>query len=134
MNKALQSVMDNGTGSSARTLGFTKIAAGKTGTTSDYKDSWFVGYTPNLLALSWVGYKENETTGLSGANGALPIWTEFMKSATETEPNKDFDATQDIIIVKIDPTTGLLYDSDCGPAALDEYFIEGTEPTEVCSH
>lgn len=134
LNMALRGVMDQGTGASARSLGFTKIAAGKTGTTSDYKDSWFVGYTPDLLALSWVGYKENEMTGLSGANGALPIWTAFMKSATETEPNKDFDATPDIIIVKIDPITGLLYDSDCGPASLNEFFIEGTEPKEFCNH
>lgn len=133
LNMGLRGVMDQGTGASARSLGFTKIAAGKTGTTSDYKDSWFVGYTPDLLALTWVGYKENETTGLSGANGALPIWAEFMKSATETEPNKDFAATPDIIIVKTDPITGLLYDTDCGPTGLDEFFIEGTEPTEFCN-
>jgi penicillin-binding protein 1B len=134
LNMGLRGVMDQGTGASARSLGFTKIAAGKTGTTSDYKDSWFVGYTPDLLALTWVGYKENETTGLSGANGALPVWAQFMRSATETEPNKDFEATADIILVKIDPVTGLLYDPDCGPSPVDDFFIEGTEPKEFCNH
>lgn len=131
MNKALEGVMNNGTGRSARARGFSKTAAGKTGTTSEYKDSWFVGYTPDLLSLVWVGYKDNSTTNLSGASGALPIWTKFMIAATNGKPNYDFKPTKNIVIVPIDKATGLLYRRRCGQAS-EEYFIEGTEPTDYC--
>ncbi|HLD44183.1 MAG TPA: penicillin-binding protein, partial [bacterium] len=111
---------------------FDKLAAGKTGTTSDYRDSWFVGYTPALLTLTWVGYKGNETTGLSGASGALPIWTNFMKRATANRFYTDFEPTSKIIILPIDRKSRLLHQSSCGNDKYDEYFIEGTEPSEFC--
>lgn len=131
-NKALEGVFDYGTAASARTLGFNKIAAGKTGTTSDYKDSWFVGFTPDLLALSWVGYTDNSATNLSGATGALPIWTDFMKTALDSKSDRDFKPTDKIIIVPIDKNTGLVGKKSCGEMN-DEYFIEGTEPKEYCN-
>lgn len=115
MNSLLRGVMDHekGTAASARTMGFTGLAAGKTGTTSDYRDSWFVGYTPDVLALTWVGYDDNSPTGLSGASGALPIWTEFMKRINSVGAQKeDFPRPENIIIVN------------------DELFIRGTEPHE----
>jgi penicillin-binding protein 1B len=90
MNELLKGVMDRGTGASARRWGFTRPAAGKTGTTNDYKDAWFVGYTPDLLAVVWVGYDGPAKIGLSGAEAALPIWTEFMKAATASMPVTDF--------------------------------------------
>ncbi|MDP9130829.1 MAG: penicillin-binding transpeptidase domain-containing protein, partial [Candidatus Binatota bacterium] len=90
MNQLLKGVMDRGTGAQARRWGFTRPAAGKTGTTNDYKDAWFVGYTPELLAVVWVGYDGPAKTGLSGAEAALPIWTEFMKAATASMPVTDF--------------------------------------------
>ena len=72
MNQLLMGVMDRGTGARGR-WGFTRPAAGKTGTTNDYKDAWFVGYTPELLAVVWVGYDGPAKIGLSGAEAALPI-------------------------------------------------------------
>jgi penicillin-binding protein 1B len=90
MNQILKGVLDRGTGAMARRLGFTRPAAGKTGTTNDYKDAWFVGYTPDLLAVVWVGFDGPRKIGLSGAEAALPIWTEFMKNATASMPITEF--------------------------------------------
>ena len=90
MNQLLKGVLDRGTAASARRAGFTRPAAGKTGTTNDYKDAWFVGYTPDLLAVVWVGFDGPKKIGLSGAEAALPIWTEFMKNATASMPVTDF--------------------------------------------
>jgi penicillin-binding protein 1B len=90
MNQLLKGVLDRGTAAGARRAGFTRPAAGKTGTTNDYKDAWFVGYTPDLLAVVWVGYDGPKKIGLSGAEAALPIWTEFMKNATASMPLTDF--------------------------------------------
>ena len=90
MNELLKGVLDRGTAAAARRLGFTRPAAGKTGTTNDYKDAWFVGYTPDLLAVVWVGFDGPSKLNLSGAEAALPIWTDFMKSATASMPVTDF--------------------------------------------
>ena len=90
MNYLLKGVFDRGTATAARRMGFTRPAAGKTGTTNDYKDAWFVGYTPDLLAVVWVGFDGQSKLNLSGAEAALPIWTEFMKSATASMPVTDF--------------------------------------------
>ncbi|HYA30374.1 MAG TPA: penicillin-binding transpeptidase domain-containing protein, partial [Acidobacteriota bacterium] len=90
MNQLLKGVLDRGTAVGARRMGFTRPAAGKTGTTNDYKDAWFVGYTPDLLAVVWVGFDGPKKIGLSGAEAALPIWTEFMKNATASMPVTDF--------------------------------------------
>ena len=76
----MRSVLDEGTGAGARAAGFTLDAAGKTGTTNDLRDAWFVGFTPDLLTVVWVGFDDNQPVGLSGARAALPIWTEFMKT------------------------------------------------------
>ena len=90
MNDLLKGVLDRGTGAMARRWGFTRPAAGKSGTTNDYKDAWFVGYTPDLLAVVWVGFDGPKKLNLSGGEAALPIWTEFMKSATANMPVTDF--------------------------------------------
>jgi membrane peptidoglycan carboxypeptidase len=107
MNQLLKGVMDRGTAASARRSGFTRPAAGKTGTTNDYKDAWFVGYTPDLLAVVWVGFDGPRKIGLSGAEAALPIWTEFMKNATASMPVTDFVGP----VVKPDEEDG-----KCGPS------------------
>ena len=77
----MRSVLNEGTGAGARGNGFTADAAGKTGTTNDLRDAWFVGFTPELLTVVWVGLDDNQPLGLSGAQAALPIWTAFMKNA-----------------------------------------------------
>ena len=77
----MRSVINEGTGAGARAAGFTLDAAGKTGTTNDLRDAWFVGFTPELLTVVWVGFDDNQPLGLSGSQAALPIWTQFMTRA-----------------------------------------------------
>lgn len=79
----MEGVIEHGTARKARSMGFVRPAAGKTGTTNDYGDAWFVGFTPDLVAVVWVGFDKRESLNLSGGQAALPIWTEFMKRATE---------------------------------------------------
>lgn len=67
-----------------------KVTAGKTGTTSDNRDTWFAGFTPHQSTVVWVGYDKNEKTGLTGASGALPIWIQFTRKATEHHPSEEF--------------------------------------------
>ena len=81
MTNMMRSVINEGTGAGARAAGFALDAAGKSGTTNDLRDAWFVGFTPELLAVVWVGFDDNTPLGLSGTQAALPIWTEFMKRA-----------------------------------------------------
>lgn len=87
----LKNTIDNGTGQLARRLGFTRPAAGKTGTTSDFKDAWFIGLTPQYATVVWVGYDDNTPHGLTGASGALPIWVDFMKAQHQNLKSKDFN-------------------------------------------
>ena len=131
INYLLKGVLDRGTGEFARRWGFTRPAAGKTGTTNDYKDAWFVGYTPDLLAVVWVGFDNQSKLGLSGAQAALPIWTEFMKQATAGTPVTDFLPPPGVKIVDIDPQSGQLATARC-PSVLREAFLEGDEPTGTC--
>lgn len=131
MNYLLKGVLDHGTGRSARWRGFSRPAAGKTGTTNDLKDAWFVGYTPDLLAVVWVGFDNQSELGLSGAQAALPIWTEFMKRATADAPVTDFTPPAGIKMVDIDPESGFLATPDC-PQVIREAFFEGDEPTSYC--
>jgi penicillin-binding protein 1B len=90
MNDLLKGVLDRGTARGARRRGFDRPAAGKTGTTNDTRDAWFAGYTPDLLAVVWVGFDQQSELGLTGSQAALPIWTDFMKEATAGTPITDF--------------------------------------------
>jgi penicillin-binding protein 1B len=132
INYMMKGVLDHGTAAGARSQGFTRPAAGKTGTTNDTKDAWFVGYTPDLLAVVWVGFDNPSKLGLSGSQAALPIWTEFMKRATAGTPVTDFVAPPGIKMVDIDPLSGQRATPNC-PQVFSEAFIEGEEPTAVCS-
>lgn len=127
----MRSVINEGTGASARGNGFTQDAAGKSGTTNDLRDAWFVGFTPELLTVVWVGLDDNRPVGLSGTQAALPIWTEFMKAALAGRPSIPFDAPDDISFVEIDRDTGKLALPGC-PRTYNESFVAGTEPTEYC--
>jgi penicillin-binding protein 1B len=127
----MRSVINEGTGASARGAGFTHDAAGKTGTTNDLRDAWFVGFTPELLTVVWVGYDDNEQLGMSGAQAALPIWTEFMKAAMAGRPNVNFQVPPGITFAEIDRDTGKLAAPGC-ERRINESFLVGTEPTEMC--
>jgi penicillin-binding protein 1B len=126
----LESVINNGTAEGVRARGFALPVAGKTGTSHD---GWFAGYTPDLLCIVWVGFDDNRELNLSGAQSALPIWTEFMKKAIRLRPLKgqSFDIPDGVPQFEIDPTTGLLATERCLQRETD-YFIKGTEPTLQC--
>jgi penicillin-binding protein 1A len=124
----MESVVSSGTGGRARALG--RPVAGKTGTTNDMKDAWFVGYVPQLVAGVWVGYDQERSLGAGGSGGqaAAPIWTEFMQRAVAGLPVKDFKAPSNITFALIDPHTGRLA-REGTPGAVQECFISGSEPT-----
>ncbi|HEY4492491.1 MAG TPA: penicillin-binding transpeptidase domain-containing protein, partial [Acidobacteriota bacterium] len=127
----LGSVLSQGTGASVRRRGFVRPAAGKTGTTDEYRDAWFVGYTPNLLCVVWTGYDDNTPIKMTGAQAALPIWVRFMVKATQNLPEDEFNGPQGIVVRMIDPSTGQLATEDC-PYVTSELFINGTEPLVMC--
>ncbi len=126
----LKSVVEEGTGRGAQVIG--KPLAGKTGTTNNYIDAWFVGYAPSMVTGVWVGY-DNSQASLgnkeTGARAALPIWINVMAKALEGKPAEDFTATDDIMFVKIDPESGLLAREGAGEVYTD-VFRRGTEPTQ----
>jgi penicillin-binding protein 1B len=127
----MRSVLNEGTAASARALGFAHDAAGKTGTTNDLRDAWFVGFTPELLTAVWVGFDDNQPVGLSGSQAALPIWTRFMMAALAGRPSVGFEPPPGISFVEIDRDTGKLAQPAC-PRVLTEVFLAGTEPMEAC--
>ncbi|HEX7282052.1 MAG TPA: PBP1A family penicillin-binding protein [Vicinamibacterales bacterium] len=127
----MRSVLNEGTGASARANGFTLDAAGKSGTTNDLRDAWFVGFTPELLTVVWVGLDDNQPLGLSGSQAALPIWTAFMKNALAGRGGSSFDAPDGVSFVEIDRDTGKIATPTC-PRVTNEAFIAGTEPLGVC--
>jgi penicillin-binding protein 1B len=127
----MRSVLNEGTGASARSAGFTFDAAGKSGTTNDLRDAWFVGFTPELLTVVWVGFDDNTPVGLTGSQAALPIWTDFMKAALAGRENVQFQAPDGISWADIDRDTGKLALPGC-PRTISEAFIAGTEPGDYC--
>ena len=127
----MRSVIEEGTGASARAGGFAQVAAGKTGTTNDLRDAWFVGFTPELLTVVWVGFDDNQPLGLSGADAALPIWTAFMKGALAGHPSVEFNVPEGIVFADIDRETGKLAHPGC-PHVASEPFLAGSEPSQYC--
>ena len=123
--------MNEGTAAGARGAGFTRDAAGKTGTTNDLRDAWFVGFTPEMLTVVWVGLDNNQPLGLSGAQAALPIWTAFMMKSLAGRPNVGFEAPEGISFVEIDRDTGKPATPIC-PRVTLEAFLAGTEPAGAC--
>ncbi|MDQ3070545.1 MAG: PBP1A family penicillin-binding protein, partial [Acidobacteriota bacterium] len=101
----MRSVINEGTGSAAR-RDFTLDAAGKSGTTNDLRDAWFIGFTPELLTVVWVGFDDNQPIGLSGTQAALPIWTAIMARALAGHADQAFAAPDGIVFVEIDRDTG----------------------------
>ncbi|HXV77515.1 MAG TPA: penicillin-binding transpeptidase domain-containing protein, partial [Candidatus Polarisedimenticolaceae bacterium] len=128
----LEGVVERGTARSAAALGFTGTAAGKTGSSNELRDAWFVGYTPEVLALVWVGYDDNRPVGLAGGAAALPIWVDLMRriGATDAPP---FERPPGIVREKIDPTTGQLATRRC-PDRREEIFVGHALPERCTLH
>jgi penicillin-binding protein 1B len=127
----MRSVVNEGTGASARANGFLLDAAGKSGTTNELRDAWFVGFTPELLTVVWVGLDDNRPLGMSGTQAALPIWTSFMVRALAGHASQSFAVPDQVIFAEIDPETGYLASPSC-PRTLNESFMPGTAPTQIC--
>jgi penicillin-binding protein 1A len=133
LNNMLETVMNQGTGASSRAYGFTLPAAGKTGTTDDYSDAWFVGYTPKIVTGVWVGYDQPRPigSGMTGTRAALPIWTEIMKTATADDGSVPFEVPDQVVKRKVCAETGLPSTGAC-PETVTEIFLSQHVPTEMC--
>ncbi len=134
LTSMLRAVVDHGTGRPVREYGVSGLVAGKTGTTNDGSDVWFVGYTPNVVAAFWFGYDERHMLSYDASGGRLaaPAWAEFYKQGwTEPVPPNSWLPPPGMVAASIDPTTGWLANEWC-PARKTEYFKPGSEPRTLC--
>jgi penicillin-binding protein 1A len=138
MAEMLADVVNSGTAWPARREGFTAPAAGKTGTTNDYHDAWFIGFTPHLATGVWVGYDQPRTIIGRGyaAELAVPLWARFMKDATRNDTPEWFSRPSGVTTARICRLSGRLATDACHDdersLAYDENFVAGTEPTLTC--
>jgi penicillin-binding protein 1B len=132
VTRMLEAVLDVGTGKSARAMGLAAPAAGKTGTSENFQDAWFIGYTTTLVCGVWVGYDIPRSLGRSAAGIALPLWTAFVKKAVALDPPQAFAEPQGLVWKTIDPDSGLLVRTGC-VHRLQVAFLPGTEPTQECT-
>jgi membrane peptidoglycan carboxypeptidase len=148
MASMLSDVINYGTAYRARQVGFTLPAAGKTGTTNEYVDAWFVGFTPHLVTGVWIGFDQPKTILRNGYAGelAVPVWATFMKTATRGDKADQFDRPANITGVNVCRVSGKLPNSGCDDVEVvnrdggvehrsmiyTEYFVKGTQPTTVC--
>ena len=132
MTSLLESVVKNGTGRKARELN--RPAAGKTGTTNNLIDAWFIGFTPQYIAGVWVGFDDEGTLGRGETGGvaACPIWLEFMKRALANKPVEVFPIPEGVVFAKVDAYTGQLANSD-SPNTIFECFKEGMLPAKTAN-
>ncbi len=128
---AMEGVLEHGTAKSAKTLGISFPASGKTGTTDGNRDSWFVGYTPEVVCAVWVGYDSGADTGLTGASGALHIWTRFMRALYPHSGPPAPTRPEGVENALIDPESGYLATASC-PQTLQEAYLTGTAPNQTC--
>ena len=149
MSSMLSDVINAGTAFRARQSGFTLPAAGKTGTTNDYNDAWFVGFTPHLVTGVWVGFDQPQTIASGGYAGelAVPIWGAFMKRATRGDKPDWFERPANVVGVNVCRMSGKLPAGGCDSVSVvdrdgqvekrsmvyTEYFVRGTEPTDSVS-
>ncbi len=127
----MESVLNSGTGFVVRSMGFNAPAAGKTGTEHD---SWFIGYTSNLLCVVWIGNDDYSDIKLTGTVAAAPIWAEFMKRAValpQYSDAREFSVPDGVTVVKLDKATNLLADEAC-PDDYQAAFLAGTAPVSTC--
>jgi penicillin-binding protein 1A len=134
MTSMLRAVVDHGTGRGVRDWGVRGAVAGKTGTTNNAADVWFIGYTPTLVAGIWFGYDTPRAIAANASGGryAVPAWSEFYRNGWREPANSEFAVPQGMSSRIIDPTTGELATEYC-PAREREFFRIGREPTEPCS-
>ena len=130
----LRAVVVDPKGTGWRLRALRRPVAGKTGTTNDQADAWFMGFSPEIVTGVWVGHDESRVLGWgeTGSRAAAPIWVEFMKAALEELPVRDFGVPESIVFARIDRKTGLLADASSQDTVF-QAFLSGTEPTESAS-
>jgi penicillin-binding protein 1A len=148
MSDMLADVVDHGTAWRARQIGFRLPAAGKTGTTNEYKDAWFVGFTPRMVTGVWIGYDQPQPImgGGYAAEVAVPLWASFMRKATNGDPDEWYDAPAGVVAVQVCRLSGKRPVSGCqgstyytsegryasSSSVYTDYFVKGTEPRDYC--
>lgn len=132
MTFMLENVINKGTAKIIRQMGFTAPCAGKTGTTNDHTDAWFIGYTPDIVVGIWIGFDDKEPMGraMVGGYAAAPLWANFMLNTYTS--NSEFSIPDNIIFKKICTKSGKLATANC-PFTIDAPFINGTEPIDYCT-
>jgi membrane peptidoglycan carboxypeptidase len=138
VTQALRQAVDRGSGARARRAGFRGAAAGKTGTTNDGADAWFIGYTPSLVAGVWIGFDAPRpiTRDATGGRLAAPVWGRLMAAATDPRaPRGDWPPPPGVVTRDVDTESGLVLADDCKAvpgASYREYFLAGWEPASFC--
>jgi len=127
----MRDVLRYGTGAKVQSYELEGDFAGKTGTTDDGRDAWFIGFAPDYLALAWVGFDNNRPLKLGGSTLALPIWADLARTAGN-DPDRFWDAPEGMVVERIDPQSGELAVWQCDDT-VREVFIAGTEPIAICS-
>jgi 1A family penicillin-binding protein len=128
INVLMRGVVIRGTAAGLNRYGLGNVA-GKTGTTSNYRDAWFVGYTPDLLTAVWVGFDDGTPLRMSSGEAAVPLWGAFMSKVPHSD--QEIAAPQGVSMVEIEAATGRLWQPGCGPSVTEAY-LAGTEPREPC--
>ena len=132
MTSMLKSVMENGTGRSIKKMGISFPVAGKTGTTNDFKDAWFVGYTPDILALVWVGFDDGTSIHATGASAAMPVWAELIRSIPQYVSGEWFKMPPGVVKRVICADSGELAIASRCTHPVEEVFLTGNAPEQKC--
>ncbi len=130
MHHLLEGVVDRGTARRLRTEGFVGPLAGKTGTTNDFRDAWFVGYSPDLLGAAWVGFDDGRPVKLAASDTALEVWSAAMRPVLAARRAGRFPIPDGITFADVDPESGRLATDGC--PGVREAFRAGTEPRTYC--
>jgi penicillin-binding protein 1B len=130
VTSALEGVVDRGTGAALRSLGFEGDIAGKTGTSSDFRDAWFIGYTPDIVIAVWVGFDDAQSVRVAGSVAALPIFADVLEVARGKAPAAEFSVPTGVETIEVDVDSGLRAGFLCGGTS--EVFLLGTAPEGAC--
>jgi penicillin-binding protein 1A len=125
----MQDVVESGTGRRVKSIG--RPVAGKTGTTNDTRDAWFVGFTPSLITGVWIGFDQEKNMGRQevGGRAAAPVWLYFMEKVLKDKPVESFPVPEGIVFIKVNAKTGLRVQTE-GPGIIDECFLDTASPGE----
>src|SRR6185436_4095525 len=128
IHSMMRGVVMRGTASRLDDIGLGYIA-GKTGTTSNYRDAWFVGYVPDLLTVAWVGFDDGTPLRMSSGEAVVPMWASYMSKTRHS--SGELSPPQGVTVAQIDGMSGQLWQPACGPE-ITEAYLSGTEPHEMC--